>query len=842
MAAEPLARQTQCSLRFLGDSMHVISFAYYRQSLLAEHWQHHYHVRLGVPRSNLRIFVHLGGMSDSGSDSIATAEDNLRAFVRMFRGSNLTVHNHSFTDKRKINMVNSHIASLPLRAWVVNADVDEFFTYPCDLPARLVEHDSWCAFMQDQLAASGRIEPVRRADDVDIFDQFPVPCFVRSHLRTSIQVTKVAIMAAHTGQFGKVGRLQPSAPRTYKGSHSTSDSWNKQKCRPLPLVTGGGALSHISLTSEQQTLLLDKVSIHAIRMTLVRDYKKLMRFFANHSGPDGADARQAAECQEPFRGNELAAPYLDNAWTNYFPCGCGTGKELAVLKSCGCRCAKSCGKCPVGTCPRRPQTMDSCNRSVHLSGAQVNSTSRSTYCWRIQRQALRVPYAPEPHALCGPQTPQAFCPTPARMQTGKSTLKARTERQIINDQVLPALIISASHVRFMRAAKATTRLGFSPVRLPSVFLRAGSLPCPKDVKRNGLRLAHRNAWQIIALANKSMAVFQDDAQPALGATKADVARYIQKYEERKPDVLFLGGEGKSASFLCAHAQWITPNGARRLLEVSNTCLTDEDDGLDQIIHCECTFGADPIMCGKRRMMRLYPNGATRAERYRVWKLAASNRSVSHLHAMDCVNAPIISRTGRKFSQSGKCVDEESGLELPYRCLGHGFFLQNRKGVSSYIHGADGKKFKPLTGSTSLADCSVGSEADGDCHMARVSGSERNNDNETVRERERERERVREREQVRGRTSEKEVTLSPSLTRSPSDLMSLSLDETCLSHSLNISLGHFLIVSLSLVLSLLTHSLYIYHSLSLSFALCHSLTLSLSRWHRWDRLSWRAGHC
>ena len=171
-------------------------------------------------------------------------------------------------------------------------------------------------------------------------------------------------------------------------------------------------------------------------------------------------------------------------------------------------------------------------------------------------------------------------------------LKAASHRE-----TLPALIISGCDKRYERAAAVARSLGFSPSWLVGVFkqnvLQAPKCPWPTANERN-LLMAHRNAWHLIANANISMAVLEDDIEIGHAASAASVQREIAQCEESysqgpwqlrasvpfsaswspRCELLFLGYVD---AFWATHALWITPSAARRLLKDSHKWCPEPTD-------------------------------------------------------------------------------------------------------------------------------------------------------------------------------------------------------------------------------------------------------------------------
>lgn len=329
-----------CGLHFLGESIHLVTYAYAAEVALAPHFLRHY-VRLGVPVRNMRVFIDAGNGSSTvsrSSPSLITGEglrrallerEWLPAMLRTFAGANVTVVRGSYSERLKLSVINGHVVSLALGSFLINADIDEHFSYPCDMPARLAEFDVWRAYMVDQLSPSGAVEPVRAEGELQA--QFPLMCFLRSHLRVSIHCTKVAIVAV-------LPRKGDGPHRTFDNVHEVRGEWGAMRGRPLPLVSGGGALAHFTLTQQAlQTLLNKKFAAFKSNPTQARDYAKILSFLREHMPGTGHDARGASQCKGPFGGNRFAAHYTSQAnWERFFPCRC-TNTTKSALKQCGCR-------------------------------------------------------------------------------------------------------------------------------------------------------------------------------------------------------------------------------------------------------------------------------------------------------------------------------------------------------------------------------------------------------------------------------------------------------------------------------------------------------------------------
>ena len=216
---------------------------------------------------------------------------------------------------------------------------------------------------------------------------------------------------------------------------------------------------------------------------------------------------------------------------------------------------------------------------------------------------------------------------------------------------LPALIISGSDRRFERARSAAWQLGFTATLSPAVFLPKGH-ECRRVqggeitsvVLRNGLRLALRDAWLKIVRADRPMAVFEDDITPAMhdGMQQYNVSAvrsFIDKCSRTRCDVAYLG---EVPQFWSTYAQWVTPSGAKKLLNITDECLSI-DRGTDSRIGPMC-------------------------------------RQREYIHCMHAPGVGLGQQTGGKeHAYAARHAD------LNERTWGVGFFIQDRRNIPSLIH-------------------------------------------------------------------------------------------------------------------------------------------------------------
>lgn len=160
----------------------------------------------------------------------------------------------------------------------------------------------------------------------------------------------------------------------------------------------------------------------------------------------------------------------------------------------------------------------------------------------------------------------------------------------------PAIVLSETLERYVRAEQAVQSLGFTAAWLPAVMPPAAATDhawahvgnqrtgrgCPLTGE-NGLRVAHRNAWKHIAMLQTPMAVFEDDVVATTGNVEVVDAclKRAQGY-----DVAFLS-EGPAMLFATTAALWVTPRAARWLLHNTSVCQPSRHRGIDHNVALGC---------------------------------------------------------------------------------------------------------------------------------------------------------------------------------------------------------------------------------------------------------------
>lgn len=285
----PFGSAPTCALRFLSDRLYLITFVSGLEHVLAGHFVRHYTSSIGVRPPNVRAFVHQGNVSGAETQLTArrfTAAGVPSACVRLLTGV--------FTEARRFAAINGEIAALPEGAWVIHADIDEFFVYPCGIEQQISRsqgHEVFCAEMRDALASNGMVGELPPLSH-DLKSAYPHSCYVRQHFwrnnaRTSTPpLSKVVLMKAAHGNGMK---------RSFVDSHHLIGYRRMGfRCRAI------GYFDHYTLTA-QALRALQQVKL-ARGHQYQRDsgarglYTAVAQFLTHHQRKD---ARSHAWCQPP---------------------------------------------------------------------------------------------------------------------------------------------------------------------------------------------------------------------------------------------------------------------------------------------------------------------------------------------------------------------------------------------------------------------------------------------------------------------------------------------------------------------------------------------------------------
>ena len=189
-----------------------------------------------------------------------------------------------YTTSGKKDMATAFIAALPADAYLVYADVDELFEYPCAVLALLASKrlPATCATMVDRVGRTAELPAL--APTPHISEQLPACAVVRGGVATTgACLLKITLLAA-----------RPGAPPRFESSHRASAAAAERRaeavtspsapapCRRRASSPAGFALPILQAVAHQQ-----KVAVHAAvgDHTNAQTYKDYLRLIDDPSSP-----------------------------------------------------------------------------------------------------------------------------------------------------------------------------------------------------------------------------------------------------------------------------------------------------------------------------------------------------------------------------------------------------------------------------------------------------------------------------------------------------------------------------------------------------------------------------
>ena len=198
-----------------------------------------------------------------------------------------------WSDRLMIHTLNLHVTTLPKSHWLIHANVDEFFDFPCDIMQRIaLGQQLFCMCMRDQMASTGRVSPL--ALEPSIQEQYPLGCYIRPHLRGANGGVRT-IGGTNTGKIALM--LVASSPtkgrRVFKSPHSLFFQFGKEgRCHTV------GHFAHYSMTTQYVEAIRQKLKRFQWADAVRNDYTRQLAFLEQHALP-GADLRRHPWCAAP---------------------------------------------------------------------------------------------------------------------------------------------------------------------------------------------------------------------------------------------------------------------------------------------------------------------------------------------------------------------------------------------------------------------------------------------------------------------------------------------------------------------------------------------------------------
>jgi len=135
---------------------------------LLHHFVPHY-IKLGVKLESMNFVVNTHGIN-------ASIARSTKALLRSINVWRFTLEPAEFTSNRKRDIVNTWLTGLPTDAWVIYADIDEFFYYPKSIDVLIdLGHDDFTGYMVDQVDDTFTFPELMHSSSIS--EQYPMSCF-----------------------------------------------------------------------------------------------------------------------------------------------------------------------------------------------------------------------------------------------------------------------------------------------------------------------------------------------------------------------------------------------------------------------------------------------------------------------------------------------------------------------------------------------------------------------------------------------------------------------------------------------------------------------------------------
>lgn len=131
--------------------------------------------------------------------------------------------------------VNDFLSRLPADAWLIWADVDEFFAWPCDIRKRLIAsgHAAVCGRMQDRVSRDWTLAKVIATPNIS--SQFPICARIRRDVLSGLAVKITLIRARIDGVVPQFWTAHTAVANSSRGVR-VMGGYNRQNCyAPTPM-------------------------------------------------------------------------------------------------------------------------------------------------------------------------------------------------------------------------------------------------------------------------------------------------------------------------------------------------------------------------------------------------------------------------------------------------------------------------------------------------------------------------------------------------------------------------------------------------------------------------------
>tara|TARA_B110001452_G_scaffold174535_2_gene146290 strand:- start:1874 stop:2830 length:957 start_codon:yes stop_codon:yes gene_type:complete len=226
----------------ISDQLHLWTCATARSHVLLRHWLHHYQQQ-GVRAANAHVIVH----EDFAPPHTVRSARHVLESAGVVDVTWQPSVNSTVLELLKLKHINTFIREgLPPDGWLIFADADEFFVYPCDTlqALRRAKREAACAFQQDRVAEDlSSILSVQANPPIE--QQYPRCAKLRALLHANVQGNPLKIALLRARPWGQVPYYY-TAHRVYAGKKSIGGfpSGSGNGCVMLP------RFAHYAMTYE----------------------------------------------------------------------------------------------------------------------------------------------------------------------------------------------------------------------------------------------------------------------------------------------------------------------------------------------------------------------------------------------------------------------------------------------------------------------------------------------------------------------------------------------------------------------------------------------------------------
>jgi hypothetical protein len=239
-----------------GGRVYLWSMVSTTQPLLLDHFLRHY-ARLGIALDTHATFVVQTPPLTQSSTQLTLAVLAARGVAR----ERISIV-PNYTTALKRQLVNRFVRTLPAHGWLVYADVDEFFEYPCDVLEQLTSgrEKASCANMIDRLGAGAALVTLRPEPAIE--QQFSLCSEVRGSVVSGKScLTKVTLIATRIDgaapQWVTSHRAEiESADGSSFSIGGCSSSTEDRRCVQL------GGFAHYQFYEQAHAFQISKIATH----------------------------------------------------------------------------------------------------------------------------------------------------------------------------------------------------------------------------------------------------------------------------------------------------------------------------------------------------------------------------------------------------------------------------------------------------------------------------------------------------------------------------------------------------------------------------------------------------